>query len=76
MEAGGPHRLVVLSLAIVATNSMVATVRDHKNGIRVVVIDGSANRGILGEPLDVLESFLLRSSPLEFNTLLGEVGED
>jgi hypothetical protein len=76
MESGGMYTLIVLSLPVITSYDMITGVSDDEDRIWVIVGNQSADGGLFHEALDVHEGLLLHLLPLEFDTFLGESGEE
>ena len=76
MKACRSHRLVVLALAIVSFHCTVTGVSDNYDRVWVRIVYRLADWRVLGEKLDVIQSFLMTGFPFEFNALFREVRED
>ena len=66
---------MVLSLAIISSNGVVAGIGDDENRLGIVVGNRSANRSVFYESFDVHKRLLLRLLSLEYDILLSEFRE-
>src|SRR3981189_3490441 len=75
MKPRGTHGLVILSLAVISFNGVVADIGDNENRLGIVVENRSANRSVFYESFDVHKRLFLRLLPLECDILLSEFRE-
>src|SRR3981189_1314470 len=76
MKPRGTHGLVILSLAVISSNDVVAGIGDNENRLGIVIGNRSANRSVFYESFDVHKRLLLCLLPLECDTLLSESREE
>jgi hypothetical protein len=76
VKAGGTYGLIVLSLPVITSYGVIAGVSDDEDRIWVIIGNRSADGGLFHEALDIHEYLLLYLLPLEFDTFLGESGEE
>jgi hypothetical protein len=69
----GNHRLVIFSLAKIATEASITGVSDKHDRIRVGVIDGLAHGIILRQPFDVAKGFIVLGELFEFHAFAREI---
>jgi hypothetical protein len=76
VKAGGMYSLIVLSLPVITSYDMITGVSDDEDRIWVIVGNRSVDGGLFHKALDIHERLLLYLLPLEFDTFLGESGEE
>ena len=69
IETGQGHHPVVLSLAVITTDSIITRIRDDVDWIWVIIVDRAAYLSTLGQAFDIFEGLLFYRGPLEFNSL-------